>query len=60
MGRGQVRTVWQLDRGAVVPRMLVAPQGLSVRSLKMLGKSVAQLKKGRASAPIDLSAFIGR
>ena len=42
----------------LVPRLLVAPQGLSARSLKMLDKSVAQLKKGRASAPIDLSAFV--
>jgi len=44
----------------LVPRLLVAPQGLSARSLKMLDKSVAQLKKGRASAPIDLSAFVDR
>jgi len=44
----------------LVPRLLVTPPGLSPRSLKMLDKSVAQLKKGRASAPIDLSAFIER
>ena len=44
----------------LVPRLLVAPQGLSARSLKMLDKSVAQLKKGRASAPIDLAAFTER
>jgi hypothetical protein len=37
----------------LVPRLLVAPPGLSTRSLKMLDKSVAQLKKGRASAPIS-------
>ena len=42
------------------PRLLVAPASLSARSLKMLDKSVAQLKQGRASAPIDLSAFIER
>jgi hypothetical protein len=40
------------------PRVLVSPQDISARSLKMLEKSVANLKKGLASAPIDLSAFI--
>src|SRR5260221_3196307 len=37
------------------PRVLVSPQAISARSLKMLDKSVANLKKGLASAPIDLS-----
>ena len=40
------------------PRVLVSPKAVSVRSLKMLDKSVANLKKGLVSAPIDLSAFI--
>ena len=40
------------------PRVLVPPQALSARSLKMLDKSVANLKKGLASAPIDLAAFV--
>jgi hypothetical protein len=40
------------------PRVLVPLQAISARSLKMLGKSAANLKKGRASAPIDLSAFV--
>ena len=40
------------------PRVLVPPQPISARSLKMLEKSAASLKKGLASAPIDLSAFI--
>jgi hypothetical protein len=39
------------------PRVLVSPQAISARSLKMLDKSVANLRKGLASAPIDLSAF---
>jgi hypothetical protein len=39
------------------PRVLVSPQAVSARSLKMLDKSVANLKKGLASAPIDLAAF---
>ena len=40
------------------PRVLVPPQAISARSLKMLDKSVANLKKGLASAPIDLAAFV--
>ncbi len=39
------------------PRVLVSPQAISARSLKMLDKSAANLKKGVASAPIDLTAF---
>jgi hypothetical protein len=42
------------------PRVLVPPSELSARSLKMLERSVEQLKKGKASAPIDLAAFIER
>src|SRR2546427_6792387 len=38
------------------PRVLVPLHAISTRSLKMLGKSVASLKKGLASAPVDLSA----
>ena len=40
------------------PRVLVPPQAVSARTLKMLDKSVAGLKKGLASAPINLSRFI--
>jgi hypothetical protein len=40
------------------PRVLVPPQAISARSLKMLDKAAFNLKKGLASAPIDLSAFI--
>ena len=40
------------------PRVLVSPQAISARALKMLDKSVAHLKNGQASAPIDLSAFL--
>ncbi len=39
------------------PRVLVSPEAISARSLKMLDKSAANLKKGLASAPIDLAAF---
>ncbi len=40
------------------PRVLVPPQALSARSLKMMDQSVANLKKGQASAPIDLAEFL--
>lgn len=40
------------------PRVLVPPQAISTRSLKMLDKSVAHLKQGQASAPIDLAALL--
>lgn len=40
------------------PRVLVPPQAISTRSLKMLDKSVVNLRKGLASTPIDLTAFI--
>lgn len=39
------------------PRVLVPPQAISTRSLRMLDKSVAHLKKGQASSPVDLTAF---
>ena len=41
------------------PRVLVPPQTVSARTLKMLEQSAANFKKGRVSDPIDLSAFIG-
>lgn len=40
------------------PRVLVSPQAVSARTLKMLDHSVASLKKGMASAPVDLSQFV--
>ena len=39
------------------PRVLVPPRTISARSLAMLEKSVASLKKSKASDPIDLSRF---
>jgi hypothetical protein len=49
-----------LSNGAYVlePRVLVPPAAISARSLRTLDKSVTNLKKGIASAPIDLSAFV--
>jgi hypothetical protein len=41
------------------PRILVSPQAISPRVLRMLDQSAANLKKGIASAPIDLAPFLG-
>ena len=40
------------------PRVLVPPQALPKRVRKMLDQSVASLKKGLASPPIDLTPFL--
>ena len=40
------------------PRVLVPPQAISARTRKMLHKSVARLKNGLASPPIDLTPFL--
>lgn len=40
------------------PRVLVAPEALPARTRKMLEASVANLKKGVASVPIDLTPFL--
>lgn len=39
------------------PRVLVSPKAVSARALKTLDRSVANLKKGLASRPIDLSRY---
>jgi len=42
------------------PRQLVAPHEMSKKTLAMIDKSVANLKKGKVSKPVDLLAFKGR
>lgn len=51
--------VQALSNGSYVlePQVLVPLNAVSARSLRMLGKSVASLKKGLASAPVDLSTL---
>ncbi|MEI6178218.1 MAG: hypothetical protein WCS43_15090 [Verrucomicrobiota bacterium] len=39
------------------PRVLVPPDAIPAKTLKMLDHSVANLKKGKVSAPIDLSLY---
>jgi len=52
--------VKELSNGSYVlePRVLVSPDAIPARTLKMLNRSVTQLKRGKASEPIDLSPFI--
>lgn len=52
--------VKELSNGSFVlePRVLVSPDAIPSRQLKMLNRSVVQLKKGKASAPIDLPPLI--
>jgi hypothetical protein len=40
------------------PRVLVPPDAIPARTLKMLDRAAAQLKRGRASAPVDLTPFL--
>jgi hypothetical protein len=40
------------------PRVLVHPHDIPARVLKMLDRSAASLKKGKASPPIDLTPFL--
>ena len=40
------------------PRLLVPPDAIPARTLKVLEHSVTQLKRGHASLPIDLTSFL--
>jgi hypothetical protein len=40
------------------PRVLVAPEAIPARTRKMLEQSAANLRKGIASAPVDLTPFL--
>lgn len=48
-----------LSNGAYIlePRVLVPPETISARAMKMIEQSAANLKKGRASAPIDFASL---
>jgi hypothetical protein len=51
--------VTEFDDGRIVlePRELVVPLELSKRSLAMMDAAMVNLKAGKVSAPVDLSAF---
>jgi hypothetical protein len=40
------------------PRVLVPPESISKKTLKMLDKAAANFKEGKVSAPIDLSRYL--
>lgn len=51
--------VKEYDNGCLVlvPRELVKPKSISNETLKVMDRSIANFKKGKVSAPIDLSDF---
>lgn len=51
--------VKEYDNGYVVlePRELVKPEGISNESLKEMDTAILNLKKGKVSAPVDLTDF---
>jgi hypothetical protein len=53
--------VSEYDDGRIIlePRELAVPFQVSANTLSMMDESVKNLKKGKASAAIDLSAFKG-
>ena len=58
-GRFEHYHVMEYDDGRIMlePRELVAPFELSQRTLASMDASMANLRKGEVSQPIDLSAF---
>lgn len=40
------------------PRVLVAPETISKRTLRMMDKAAKNLQKGRASKPVDLDRYL--
>lgn len=52
----------QYKDGRVVlePRVLVEPNSVSKKTLKMMDKSINNYKKGKVSKAIDLSSFGGK
>jgi hypothetical protein len=51
--------VEELEDGRIIlePRQLVAPFELSKRTLETMDESMKNLKKGKVSKPVDLTAF---
>ena len=41
----------------LLPRVLVDPNEISLKSLKMMDKSIENLKKGNVSEPINLESY---
>ena len=51
--------VQELDDGTILlePRELTVPYQISANTLSMMDKSIENMKSGKVSAPIDLSAI---
>jgi hypothetical protein len=52
--------VQMFEDGRIVlePRVLVPPEMISKRTLKMLDKAATNFKKGKVSEPIDLDRYL--
>ncbi len=52
--------VLEYPNGQIVlePRELVSPFEVSARTLSMMDSAIGNLKKGKASKPVDLSGFL--
>lgn len=51
--------VLEYSDGTIVlePRVLVAPFEVSRNTLEMMDSAITNIKKGKASSPVDLSSF---
>ena len=51
--------VYEFENGKIMlePRVLVAPVEISKKTLGMMDSAMDNFKKGKASKPVDLSAF---
>ena len=52
--------VQEFNDGTLVlkPRVLIDPNEISENSLRMMDKSIENLKKGNASSPIDVEKYL--
>ena len=58
--RAEYYAVRMFDDGHIMlePRVLVPPEAVSKRTLKMMDKAAKNFKKGKVSAPIDLDKYL--
>jgi hypothetical protein len=57
----QYYLVEEMNDGTIVfhPRLLVAPETISAKTLATMDSSVANLRKGKVSQPINISKYKG-
>lgn len=58
--RAEYFAVRMFDDGRIVlnPRVLVPPEAVSKRTLRMLDRAAANFKEGKVSDPIDLDRYL--